>query len=231
MKKVHRDFNPPIYRPLYFIRKGILKGVAKHAPSLTGKLMDFGCGMKPYKPLCINATGYTGVDYEGGGHSHENEQIDVYYDGKTLPFENNTFDSIITSEVFEHIFNLEDILKELNRVLKPGGKILITTPFVWDEHEIPNDFGRYTSFGMKALLERNGFNVVEINKSTNFIETIFQLWPLYWSINIFPKLRPFGGITSAVFCFFNNCSGWLISRIFPKGKSLYLNLIVLAEKR
>jgi ubiquinone/menaquinone biosynthesis C-methylase UbiE len=91
-------------------------------------MMDFGCGTKPYKPIFINATEYIGVDYAGEGHSHENEDIDIYYDGKTIPFEDNTFDSILACEVMEHIFNIEEILKELYRILKPGGKILISIP-------------------------------------------------------------------------------------------------------
>ncbi len=227
---VSKDFNPSLIHPMYIIRKNLYRGVLRHAHELRGKLMDFGCGSKPYKALFTNATEYIGVDYAGEGHSHDKEEIDVYYDGKTIPFPDNTFDSILTNEVLEHVFNLEDILKELNRVLKPGGKILITTPFAWTEHEIPVDFGRYTSFGMEALLKRNGFKICALEKSTNYLQTQAQLRGLYWHNHIMPKLRPFARLISPIFSLLNNVVGLGIAKIMPKKNDWYLNLIVLAEK-
>jgi SAM-dependent methyltransferase len=226
-----KDFNPSIVHPLYIIRKSLYRVIVKHAASLTGKMMDFGCGSKPYKPLFVNATEYIGVDYQGEGHSHENEQIDVFYDGKTIPFADNTFDSILTSEVLEHIFNVEDIVKELYRVLKPGGKILISTPFAWTEHEMPNDFGRYTSVGMQALLTRNGFSILAMDKTTNYLQTQTQLRITYWHNHIIPRLRPFGWLVSPIFAFLNNIYGLVIARIMPKKNDWFLNLVVLAEKK
>ena len=226
----NKDFNPSLTYPTYIIRKKLYRAILKNAEKLDGKMMDFGCGSKPYKPLFHNATEYIGVDFAGDGHSHVNENIDVFYDGKTLPFPDNTFDSILTTEVLEHVFNLEEILKELNRVLKSGGKILITLPFAWNEHEMPNDFGRYTSVGFKAVLERNNFNILSMEKTGNFVETLVQLWGLYWHTHIIPKLRPFGWIVSPVFSFCNNVFGLALGRIFPKKNDLFLNLVVVANK-
>ncbi len=193
--------------------------------------MDFGCGSKPYKSLFKNASEYIGVDYDSEGHSHKNEKIDVFYDGKTIPFKDNSFDSILTSEVLEHVFNLEEILKELNRVLKPGGKILITIPFAWYEHEVPNDFGRYTSFGIKSLLEKNGFIILELDKTGNFIETLTQMWIVYWHTHVIPKFRPFARLIGALFYFLSNVFGLAAARVFPKKHDYYLNLIILATKQ
>ena len=122
--------------PFFIIRRGLYKGIRENAPFLSGKLLDFGCGKKPYKDL-FNVDEYIGLDIEVSGHSHKNEVIDVYYNGKEIPFEKNHFDSIFSSEVFEHVFNIDKVLKEINRVCKPNGHLLITVPFVWDEHEIP----------------------------------------------------------------------------------------------
>jgi ubiquinone/menaquinone biosynthesis C-methylase UbiE len=231
MKKVSKDFNPSIIHPLYIVRKNLYRGVAKYAPQLTGKMMDFGCGEKPYKSLFNNISEYTGVDYDGEGHKHDKEEIDIYYDGKTIPFPGNTFDSILTTEVLEHIFNVEDILKELCRVLKPSGKILITIPFAWMEHEAPVDFGRYTSFGMKSLLERNGFKILALEKTTNYIQTQTQLTNVYWNNHFFPKLRPFATVSSYFFCCLNNIYGLTKAKILPAKNDWYLNLVILAEKR
>ena len=130
-----QSFNPGLigifFNPFYFIRKRIYQSIASSAPALKGKLLDFGCGSKAYRSL-FSVDEYIGLDVEQSGHSHENEEVDVYYDGKVIPFEDHTFDACFSSEVFEHVFDLEDSLKEIHRVLKPGGKGLFVVPFVWD---------------------------------------------------------------------------------------------------
>ena len=153
---------------------------------LSGKLLDFGCGRKPYKHL-FSFDEYIGLDIVESGHNHEDEEIDVYYDGTKIPFDRNYFDCVFASEVFEHVFNIDEVLKEINRVCKQNGHLLITVPFVWDEHEIPYDFERYTSYGIKHLLEKHGFEIVNLMKTTNYIETIFQMLCAYISQHILRK--------------------------------------------
>ncbi|HNP98786.1 MAG TPA: class I SAM-dependent methyltransferase, partial [Bacteroidia bacterium] len=145
-----------LINPFFFIRRGLCHGIRKNQKYLTGHMLDFGCGRKPYKNL-FSVDRYTGVDIEVSGHSHELSEVDVYYDGKVLPFPDNTFDSFFCSEVVEHIFNLDSILAEIKRVLKPGAKGLLTVPFAWPEHEVPYDFGRYTSFALPLILKKHGF--------------------------------------------------------------------------
>jgi SAM-dependent methyltransferase len=226
------DFSPSLFHPFYFVRTGLKEGVLKFAPQLSGRMMDFGCGSKPYR-IAFNVTEYIGVDYENPGHPHTNEQIDVFYDGKSIPFPDGHFDSILCSEVFEHIFNLKEILRELYRVLKPGGKMLITCPFVWNEHEVPHDFARYTRFALESMINETGFKIVEFHKAGNFITTIFQLITLYfftvfkgpWRKVFF--LRWF----YKVFCFLlPNLIGVIANRIFVKNDSIYQNNIVLIIK-
>jgi SAM-dependent methyltransferase len=123
------------------------------------------------------------------GHSHVNEQIDVYYDGKHFPFEAASFDNVFSTEVFEHIFNIDEVIPEIFRVLKPGGSLLITCPFVCPEHEQPYDYARYTSFGIKHLLEKHGFEVKEQIKTGNYFETAAQL-KMYF-INYYLPKKPY----------------------------------------
>lgn len=232
IEQVPKDFNPSVTNPGYLTRNRLLKSILSFRENMTGRMMDFGCGSKPYKSI-FKVTEYIGVDYENPGHPHTNEQIDVYYDGKTLPFPENHFDSIFSTEVIEHIFNLPEILKELNRVLKPGGKILLTCPFAICEHEIPNDFARYTSFAMKHLMETHGFKVITIDKTGNNVETIWQLRIMYWHQHILVKFRKIPVLRSAlrlsVYTLFNLCALFW-SKIMPDRKDLYLNNIVLAIK-
>lgn len=213
--------------PYYFIRRGISRGIVTNAEYLKGKLLDFGCGSKPYKDL-IPAKEYIGLDIEQVGHSHKNEQIDVYYDGRNLPFDDNHFDVVFSSEVFEHIFNLDEIICELYRVLKVNGYIFITLPFVWDEHEIPYDYARYTSFGIKYLLERRGFKIVKITKIGNYLEVMFQMLAAYVSQSILPlRVRK---LLSPVFVAPIIMLGIILAKILPLNSNLFLNNIVLAQK-
>jgi SAM-dependent methyltransferase len=231
---ISKDFNPSYKHQFYIIRSGLYKKITEHQHLLTGKMMDFGCGSKPYQSVFSNITEYVGVDYMSEGHSHQNENIDVYYNGKTLPFPDQSFNSIFSSEVFEHIFNLDEILPELYRVLAPGGKILITCPFVWNEHEVPVDFARYTQFALKHLFEKAGFTIIKIDKAGDFLSVIHQLRIMYFrdvyllkaKIPIFMKspLRRLG-------IPWMNLKFILKRKIFPTNDTLYFNNIVIAERK
>jgi SAM-dependent methyltransferase len=215
--------------PMYFIRNGIIRGVLSNKKYLTGRLLDFGCGNKPYAEL-IDVKEYIGLEIEDDNHIQADKNIEAYYDGKTIPFSDNYFDSILSSEVFEHVFNLEQILKELNRVLKPGGHMLITVPFVWEEHSIPNDFARYTSFGIRDLLVRSGFSIISAEKTTNYVETVFQMWGAYIYQSVFPKNKLAKAILTPVFIAPITITGIFLSWILPKNKNFYHNNIITARK-
>lgn len=231
-ENISKQFNPDLFRSYYIGRKLLIKNISEKIGLLNGKMLDFGCGSKPYFPL-FNVEEYIGVDYEGQGHSHENEQIDFFYDGITLPFENETFDSVFSSEVFEHVFNLETILKEINRVMKPGAIILFTCPFIIAEHEIPNDFGRYTSFGLQDLLKRNGFEIVYYKKLGTTIESAMQILLSYFDSYVISKLnffKPVKIIVQPIFFLSFNLFTKLINFILPKRQDAFLNHIVVCKK-
>lgn len=216
------------FHPFYFIRRDLYRNILREAPTLSGNLLDFGCGRKPYENL-FSVQSYTGVDLEHTGHNHQLSKVDVFYDGKTLPFPDGHFDSLFCSEVLEHVFNPDEIIPEMARVLKTGAPALITTPFCWNEHEVPFDYARYSSFGMKHLLEKNGFRVKSIIKSGHFTRVYFQIGNLYF----YEMLKKFGLPGKCIAQFFVtpvNLAGSLISSILPKNESLYFNNIVIAEK-
>jgi SAM-dependent methyltransferase len=215
--------------PFFLIRRGLYKQIKKAAPALGGTLLDFGCGRKPYRNL-FTVDQYIGVDIEQSGHSHENSEVDVYYDGKTIPFPDSHFDSVFCSEVFEHVFELDRIISELNRVVKKNGKMLITVPFVWNDHEVPYDYGRYSTFGISYLLEKHGFKIIEIEKSTNFVETIVQLGILYIFHATKTRSRVINLIINIILISPLTITGFIVSRILPRRKDLYHNSIVLVEK-
>lgn len=217
------------FNPFFIIRRGLYKAVSQFSSHLHGRLLDFGCGSKPYKTL-FNVSEYVGTDIQVSGHDHRNEEIDVYYDGKTLPFENESFDSIFSSEVFEHVFNLPQVLDELHRVLKPGGKMLLTVPFVWDEHEIPYDFARYTSFGLKHILQEKGFVLVHEKKTTNYVSTICQMWAAYLYQQIFPQRKAIRIALTPLFITPITVCGLALAAILPENMNFFHNNVMVVQK-
>ena len=235
LKEINRkeQFNPGVIGVFisagYFIKKGIYDGVKRNAPRLNGRLLDFGCGNKPYEHL-FNVDSYTGIDIENVAHDHSNENVDVFYDGKRIPFDDNFFDSVFATEVFEHVFNLDEILVEINRVLKKDGKLLITLPFVWYQHEKPNDFARYTEFGISHLLRKHNFEIIVHEKSSYFFETTVQMVISYIYEGVFPKNTAVKMILSVLFIAPLNIFGIIGRKIFPKNGDFYLNHIIVAKK-
>lgn len=226
------EFNPNLFHPYYIIRSGLYLNVKSLSKYFSGDILDFGCGTKPYKSL-FKFNSYIGVDYVNPGHPHENENIDFYYDGKNLPFENDSFDAVLCSEVFEHVFNLDEVLKELNRVLKPGGIILITCPFVWKEHELPNDFARYTHYALRSILTKGGFAEILSVKSGSFLDVLVQLYILFVHDHLYPYFKKFMLIRLLFKIFFflvPNLFAFLFKGIKSMPASLYLNNIVLYKK-
>lgn len=228
-----QQFKPNILslfiNPFYFVRRRIYKSVEKMAPDLKGELLDFGCGRKPYKDL-FSVAKYVGLDIEQEGHDHTDEPVDVFYDGKVIPFENNHFDSCFSCQVFEHVFELDASLQEIRRVMKPGGKALFLVPFVWDEHEVPYDFARYSSFGLKYILEKNGFRIVKHEKDSHFYEVWLQLWCLY-IFDFLNTKNKYGNILITLF-FISPFTiiGLPFTWLAPRIRTLYFNNVFLVEK-
>lgn len=214
--------------PYFIIRWRLYKALKSLTPALHGKMMDFGCGAKPYQSI-IKVNEYIGVDIENEGHSHQTEEIDVFYDGKTIPFESNTFDSVFSSEVFEHVFNLNEMLVEINRVLKPNGVMIFSTPFVWNEHETPYDFGRYSRFGLASIMGKTGFVVEKTILTTHFAETLCQLFITY-IYELFTTKNKYVNIAIAFILSPLNIVLILLSFLLPRKRDLYHNVVMQVKK-
>jgi len=215
--------------PFYFARKGLWDEISILAPRMTGAVLDIGCGSKPYQRLFSSAANYTGLEIDTP-RNREAGYADRFYDGKHLPFEDGSHDSVFISQVLEHIFEPDEFLAEIHRVLKPAGQLLVTAPFVWDEHEQPHDYARYSSFGLTHLLTKHGFTVVEVRKSTPTIAVVFQLTNGYLykktnTKNLYLNL----GITLVLMAPWN-ILGLLFAAILPRNQDLYLDNIILAQK-
>jgi len=227
--KAQMNFQPHwlfLVHPFYFSRRNLFKFYKKYSLKLGGNLIDIGCGNKPYKNLFKHCKSYIGLEIE----SENKNSADFTYDGKNFPFEDETFDSAVCSEVLEHVFEPNQFLKEVNRVLKKNGLIILTLPFFWDEHEQPYDYARYTSFGLKYILEKENFEILEQVKIGNDLSIITQLLNCYIYKKLYENKNFILKSLSLIFFSFFNLIG-LIMSIFPKNNDMYLDNLVVAKKK
>ncbi|MCX6782228.1 MAG: methyltransferase domain-containing protein [Candidatus Magasanikbacteria bacterium] len=165
----------------YFISRRSLYGNFRMiiATIGTGKsVLDVGCGIKPYKDLFIG-NNYVGMDIKGGGHADFAKNADYYYDGKNFPFENEKFDVIFCTQVLEHSDEPGMIITESYRVLKTGGIIICSAPFVYPEHEVPFDYLRFTKYGLEKMFLMCGFKIDQITQTTGIFGVFGQLFSAY----------------------------------------------------
>lgn len=215
--------------PFYFARRGLADAMMGYSKSLSGVLLDVGCGTKPYQSL-FDVDEYVGLDIESE-NSRKRAIADYFYDGISFPFPDEKFDAVLCNQVLEHVFNPDQFLGEINRVMKPSAKMVLTVPFVWDEHEQPYDYARYSSFGLKALFERNGFRVLQHEKLGADVSTLFQLINayLYKISEGWNKYARLGFTLSAMGLV--NFLGLMLRFILPKNPDLFLDHVVLVEKK
>ncbi len=231
--KVSNEFDPPWWYVFFFSsylsRRALIKSITKYASNIRGVTLDFGCGAKPYERI-FRTEKYIGVDIASSGHDHQSSKVDKFYDGSRLPFADESFDSVFSSEVFEHVPNIEVIVNEINRVLKNEGKLLITVPFAIHEHEVPYDFTRFTKFGIKSLLEKSGFRVEVIESSNHYLEAVIQLFVWYLIMSIKSRNKLLTALKTFIFVLPLNILAKILTPLFPKNKSFYSNLVILAVK-
>lgn len=142
----------------YRVRVNLYRTISEYSSGINGRVLDVGCGSKPYEEL-FNFDQYVGLEYSAT-RNNASSKADIFYDGKAFPLENNSFDSVVCFQVLEHVFEPDNFIMEIARVLKPGGKLMLTVPFVWPLHEEPYDYGRYSYWALKYLLKQHGLEII-----------------------------------------------------------------------
>jgi SAM-dependent methyltransferase len=159
--------------PWYFTEEVLRRYLAKAAPYLTGRLLDVGCGRKRYKDL-FQCTDYIGLE------SMTNFTPDVVGDVRILPFATGSIDSVLSNQVLEHVDDTMAAMAELSRVLKPGGYLCITVPFIGRLHGVPCDYWRFSEYGLRYLFKKHGFEPVVVEGMGGFFTTQAFLW-IFWT--------------------------------------------------
>lgn len=222
LKKNTRDF-----LVMYFLIRDLEKSIEEFA---FGKVLDIGCGNKPYEPLFRNRiTEYTGCDVV----QSDKNKVDVICPATNLHFDNETFDTVFSTQVMEHVDDPSQMIHEAGRVLKLNGIAIFSVPFCWELHEEPYDFYRFTKYGIRALLEKENFKVICIYANGGKWAAIYQLnlniiYSVFRKKSLFPYILKFIFIKLHFTGLLNRMAIWLDKKFYDE--LLTLNYVVVARK-
>lgn len=130
--------------------------IALLSPFLNGPILDVGCGSRPYDSY------FTHMKKINCDFDSKRGQVDVECPATELPFADASFNSILCTEVLEHVPEPQKAWREFYRVLQTGGRALVSVPMWWPAHELPYDFYRYPEHGLRYLAESAGFRVLRL---------------------------------------------------------------------
>jgi SAM-dependent methyltransferase len=182
-----------------------------HVAAETGdgtRVLDAGAGECRFKPLFARAR-YVGVDFAQGDPVWDYSKLDAVARLEALPFRDGVFDHVISIVVLEHTPEPPKVIREFERVLKPGGMIHIVVPHMWEEHQRPYDFFRFTSNGLRHLLESAGLQPLDVAPVGGFfwqlgrrLMGVLMFAQGGWRWILFPVLAPFFGLVLPICCYY-----------------------------
>lgn len=189
-----------------------------------GRLLDLGCGSAPlygvYQRLVADAVC---VDWPNSAYASDYVDVEADLNGP-LPFSDQEFDTVLLTDVLEHILEPVVLFGEIARLLRPGGKLLLTTPFFYWIHEEPRDFARYTSYMLEHFCKAQGLRVLELRATGGSPEVLLDL--------VGKHLAPFAPLASA----YATAVPWLLKlpgvrRLSSKSQRWFpLGFILVAER-
>ena len=151
-------------------------------------VLDVGCGERPYEDL------FAGCTYWGLNYGTEHASPHLVGTALALPIRDSAVDLVFATQVIEHLPDPARFLGECARVLRPGGRLVLTGPMYWPLHEEPHDYFRFTKYGFAELLRRTGLDLLELKPDGGNWAMIGQALAL----NLPGWLRPLVPVTNAI---------------------------------
>lgn len=186
-------------------------------PYVKGRVLDLGAGKAKYKEILRkNSTDYIACDVK------KSKNIDMICDVADLTFPPELFDTVISTQVFEHIDNPFLVVREIKKVLKPGGHTIITAPFMVPFHPDPKDNFRFSKEGLEEIFKSHGFEIVESEIYGGFFMVLYEMIHFSW-FNLYK--RKSGRFIAVIEKIAKICD-----KIFPS-KIIYANAFVVAKKK
>ena len=190
---------------------------------ISGKTLDYGAGNAKYKGLIVPHTSeYITFDMVPGEH------VDVVGDAHKPPFADNLFNTVISTQMLEHVEKPWVVAGEMRRILKPGGICIITSPFLIPYHADPNDFFRYTKEGLASLFKNEKFEIVESGEYGKTFSVLAEM--IHFSF--FSHYKPVSHIKRkwrSIIMRVVKSLAYKIDKIL-KGNTVYANSYVVARK-
>jgi SAM-dependent methyltransferase len=153
------DYRTGLDDPYYLVYRTLFADLQTAAARAHGALLDIGCGNKPYERMFASrVTSHTGCDVTQSSE----ERVDVLCSATSIPLPSECFDTVLCTQVIEHVVDHQALLREAHRLLRPHGIIILSGPLYWPLHEEPHDYFRFTEHGFRYLLEHARFEKVEI---------------------------------------------------------------------
>lgn len=166
---------------------GFVREVADSLPPGT-VVVDLGAGDAPYRELFSHCD-YLTTDWEGSVHERASD-VDVLAPADALPLEDGSADAVLLTQVLEHVPDPRSVLVEVARLLRAGGGVFMTVPFVWELHELPYDFWRFTPASLERLLSGAGFVEIDVQARNDCFTTLAQLMRnVQWAMGRAPDRR------------------------------------------
>lgn len=139
----------PEIRPCHFqwlATKDLYRELRALAPQMEGRILDVGCGRKPYRPWFTGASEYVGIDVVADSAADI-----VVRTGERWPLDDGSFDAVIATQVLEHVRDFDNVRDEIVRVLRPRGRAVVSVPFIYNEHGAPDDLRRFSAYGVAQI--------------------------------------------------------------------------------
>lgn len=189
-----------------------------------GKTLDIGAGSAKYRQTILSGavTSYETCDIHPGPH------VDSVQDIHRLTFNDATYDTVLSFQVFEHIKDPRKASEEIFRVLKPGGTCIITAPFLSPQHADPSDYQRFTVMGMRELFSRAGFEILEC-EADGAVFTVLAEFVKFMFINPYADKRP-GRVKRKLAQSAIDLLLWMDRKRFSKSKDFYANVHLVGRK-
>jgi SAM-dependent methyltransferase len=143
-------------------------------PEVHGVMLDFGCGGRPYENLFRpRLDRYIAADVAQA----KGTEIDIeLIPGEPVPMDDGTVDVVLSTQCLEHVPDVDSYLSECNRLLRPGGILILTAPMQWRHHDVPYDYLRFTRYGLTIFLERHGFEIKDLSPTGGVFSLLGQIF-------------------------------------------------------
>jgi len=154
------------------LRQAVERATREYIATLQSPtLLDFGCGDQPYRPVIApHVARYLGVDLPGNARA----DFAINPDGSTTA-PARIADAVLSTQVLEHVADPAQYLAEAHRLLKPGGRLILSTHGLWLYHPDPTDYWRWTGPGLRRHVEGAGFTTLSLTGVLGLLPAALQL--------------------------------------------------------